>query len=185
VRTIEGADRQVHETAADLVDLQSLLDRSMAAAGPHLASVVTPDRLIGARELCARLEGMRLLTVATATADGRPLASAVDGIFYRGAFHFGTAPNAVKIRHLRARPHLSAVHLPGEHFAVTVHGTAEFVDLRDAAAAGLRQTILDIYAPQYGSEWEEFMDSEAVYVRIAPRRMFVFWMDPGSAGQPD
>jgi hypothetical protein len=178
--TPEG-NRPMHETAEDLVALQALLDRSMHAAGPHLASVITPDRVLGASALCARLEGMRLLSVATVTADGRPLASPVDGIFFRGAFHFGTAPNAVRIRHLRTRPAVSAVHLPGEELAVTVHGSAEFVDVNDPAHAEFRQTVLGIYVPRYGSDWETFLDTGTVYVRINPRRMFVFAGEPGPA----
>ena len=39
---------------------------------------------------------MCLLVVATVTADGRPIAGPVDGIFYRGAFHFGTSPDAIR-----------------------------------------------------------------------------------------
>ena len=58
---------------------------------------------------------MSLLALATVTADGRPLVSPVDGIFYRGAFYFGSAPDSVKFRHIRARPQVSATHLPGEH----------------------------------------------------------------------
>jgi hypothetical protein len=65
---------------------------------------------------------MCLLTLATVTADGRPIAGPVDGIFYRGAFHFGSAPDSVRFRHIRKRPQVSAVHLPGEELAVSVTG---------------------------------------------------------------
>src|SRR5579863_10153236 len=109
----------VHETAHDMVALQDLLDRSMAGAGPHLRDIITEERRVGATELCERLQGMRLLVLATVTADGRPLVSPVDGIFYRGAFHFSTGPDAVRLRHIRRRPDVSATHLPGEEFAVT------------------------------------------------------------------
>ena len=101
----------------------------MARAGTHLARVITPERRLDAAAVCRRLEGMRLLTLATVTADGRPLAAPVDGIFYRGAFHFGTAPDAVRLRHVRARPDVSATHLDGETFAVTVHGRAGIIDI--------------------------------------------------------
>ena len=72
---------------------------------------------------------MRLLALATVTADGRPIVGPVDGIFYRGAFHFGSAPDSVRFRHIRARPQVSATHLPGEELAVTVHGRAVPVDI--------------------------------------------------------
>jgi uncharacterized pyridoxamine 5'-phosphate oxidase family protein len=166
----------MHESPADLHALQELLDRSYAAAGAHLLNIHTPDRRLGAQQIAERLTGMKLLALATVTADGRPIVGPVDGIFYRGAFHFGSSPDSVRFRHIRARPHISATHLPSEELAVTVHGRAAPVDIRDAANAGFRQTLLDIYLPRYGPEWETFVDSGPVYARIEPDRMFAFWM---------
>ena len=116
---------------------------------------------------------MRLLALATVTADGRPLFTPVDGIFYRGAFHFGSSPDAVRVGHLRRRPHVSATHLPDESFAVTVHGVATILDLTDPSHSGLRATLLGHYVPQYGPEWEAFMDAN-LYTRIDAHRMFVY-----------
>jgi Pyridoxamine 5'-phosphate oxidase len=167
----------MHETAEDIRALQELLDRSHAAAGRHLRGIISEERRVGAAELAERLTGMTLLALATVTADGRPLVGPVDGIFYRGAFHFGTAPNAVRWRHILARPHVSATHLPGEEFAVTVHGRAVPLDLKAPEAAGFRQTVLDIYVPRYGPEWEtEFLDAGPVYARIEADKMFTFQM---------
>jgi Pyridoxamine 5'-phosphate oxidase len=164
----------VHETAADLAALQDLLDRSFAAAGPHLLRIITPERRLSAEQLAARLTGMRLLALATATADGRPIVGPVDGIFFRGAFHFGSSPDSVRFRHIRARPHVSATHLPGEELAVTVHGRAEMVDI--GPGRPFRQVLLDVYTPRYGAAWERFLDSGPVYARIAADRMYTFHM---------
>jgi nitroimidazol reductase NimA-like FMN-containing flavoprotein (pyridoxamine 5'-phosphate oxidase superfamily) len=117
---------------------------------------------------------MCLLVLATATADGRPICGPVDGIFYRGAFHFGSSPDSVRFRHIRARPSVSATHLPGEELAVTVHGRAVPLDVRAPEHAGFRQALLDLYVPRYGPEWERFLDSGPVYARIDAARMFVF-----------
>lgn len=174
----------MHETDADLARLQQLLDLSMARAGAHLRRIVTPERRLDAAGLCRRLVGMSLLALATVTADGRPLVSPVDGIFYRGDFYFGSAPDSIKFRHIRARPQVSATHLPGEHIAVTVHGRAEIVDVAAPERAGFRRTLLDIYVPRYGTQWEDFLDAETVYARIDAARMFVLAMDAadGTAG---
>lgn len=174
----------MHETAADIASLQELLDRSYDAAGSHLRAITTPERRVSATQLCEQLTGMVLLVVATVTADSRPIAGPVDGIFYRGAFHFGTSPHAVRARHLRARPQISATHLPREEFAVTVHGRATGVDIRMPEGGGLRETLLEIYAPRYGDEWEQFIDppdgDEApVYFRIDADKMFSFQMVSG------
>jgi hypothetical protein len=164
----------MHETAGDLAALQALLDRSIAGAGPHLRSIATPQRRLDACAVCERLTGMTLLALATATRDGRPLVGAVDGIFFRGAFHFGTSPEAVRWRHILARPHVSATHLRGEQLAVTVHGPAVPVDHRAAEHAAFRAALLEIYVPRYGPGWEEFLDSGPVYARIDAERMFTF-----------
>src|ERR1700693_5822960 len=106
----------MHETSEDLTELQALLDRSIEDAGPHLLSIITAQRRVEARDLAARLTGMRLLVLATVTRDGRPLAGPVDGISFRGAFHFGSSPDPMRLRHIRERPQVSATHLPGEDF---------------------------------------------------------------------
>jgi nitroimidazol reductase NimA-like FMN-containing flavoprotein (pyridoxamine 5'-phosphate oxidase superfamily) len=167
----------VYETSDDLAILQALLDRSAATAGAHLRRVITPERRLNASEVCFRLTGMSLLALATVTADGRPLVAPVDGVFYRGAFYFGSAPDSVKFRHLRSRPYVSATHLPGEHLAVTVHGRAVPVDVQSAEEAGFRRALLEVYVPRYGPEWVAFLDAEAVYARIDADRMFTFCVE--------
>src|SRR4051794_30075773 len=121
----------MHETPEDLAALQELLDRSYASAGPHLLAIHTPERRLTAEQLSERLTGMRLLALATVTADGRPIVGPVDGVFFRGAFHFGSSPESLRFRHIRLRPQVSATHLPGEELAVTVHGRASIVDASD------------------------------------------------------
>jgi hypothetical protein len=121
---------------------------------------------------------MCLLALATVTADGRPLVGPVDGIFYRGAFHFGSAQDSVRFRHIRARPHVSAAHVPGEDLAITVHGRAAQIDIRSPEMAGFRNALLGVYLPRYGPAWEEFLDSGPVYARIDADRMFSFFMPP-------
>ena len=165
------------ETPEELDNLQQLLDRSMAGAGEHLRGIITGERRLSAADLAGRLPGMRLLTVATVTADARPLAGPVDGYFLHGTFWFSSGRNSVRMRHLAARPAVSATHLPGEELAVTVHGRAELFELRDPAAAELRQAMLDWYVPRQGPEFESWLNAlDAVAARIEPAKMFTFAM---------
>jgi Pyridoxamine 5'-phosphate oxidase len=164
----------VHETPEDIAHLDDLIDRSFAAAGPHLVSIATPERRLSGDALCKRLTGMSLLALATVTADGRPIVGAVDGIFYRGAFHFSSSRDSLRYRHLAVRPHVSATHLPGEHLAVTVHGRAVEIDLDGADQRGFRETVLGVYLPRYGDEFLRLLESGAVYWRIDAHRMFTF-----------
>src|ERR1700759_656469 len=147
------------ETAEELGNLQRLLDHSMAGAGEHLRGIITGERRLSAADLAARLQGMRLLTVATVTADGGPLAGPVDGYFLHGTFWFSSGRNSVRMRHLAARPAVSATHLPGEELAVTMHGRAELVGPREPAGAELRQAMLDWYVPRQGPEFETWLDA--------------------------
>ena len=166
------------ETPEELDNLQQLLDRSMAGAGQHLRGIITGERRLSAAQLAGQLQGMRLLAVATVTADGRPLAGPVDGYFLHGTFWFSSGRNSVRMRHLAARPAVSATHLPGEELAVTVHGRAELLEMRDPAAAELRQAMLDWYVPRQGPEFESWLNAlDAVAARIAPEKMFTFSME--------
>ena len=167
----------MHERPSDLETLQSVLDESYANAGAHLAGIHAPERRLDARAVAEALIGMRLLVLATSTRDGRPISGPVDGIFYRGMFHFGSSPESVRFRHVRERPDVSATHLPGEHLAVTVHGTAEVIDVNAAEHAEFKETVLGIYVPRYGESWADMLERDATYARIHPRRMFTFSMD--------
>ena len=167
----------MQETAEDLDALQELLDRSYERSGQHLRRIITRERRLSAAQVAERLTGMSLLALATVTADGRPIVGPVDGIFFRGSFHFGSAPDSVRFRHIRARPQVSATHLPGEELAVTVHGRAVEIDVHDAAEAEFRQALLGVYVPRYGEQWEEeTLNSGPVYARIEAERMFTFHM---------
>jgi nitroimidazol reductase NimA-like FMN-containing flavoprotein (pyridoxamine 5'-phosphate oxidase superfamily) len=139
-----------------------------------LLRIHTPERRLSAEQVVERLTGMCLLALATVAADGRPVIGPVDGIFFRGAFHFGSAPDSLRFRHIRARPQVSATHLPSEELAVTVHGQAVPIDIHGEEGAGFRRTLLDVYVPRYGPEWEKFLDSGPVYARINASRMFAF-----------
>jgi hypothetical protein len=170
----------VHETPEELAGLQQLLDDSAAAGGPHLTEIISSERRLTAAQLCERLTGMRLLTVASVTADGRPLAGAVDGYLLHGTWYFSSGRNSVRMQHLRARPAISGVYLPGESLQVSVHGRAELFEFSEPVhGPALRQAMLDHYLPIQGRSFEEWIDSsdEAIGARIVAAKMFTFHMD--------
>jgi nitroimidazol reductase NimA-like FMN-containing flavoprotein (pyridoxamine 5'-phosphate oxidase superfamily) len=165
----------MRETGEDLAVLQDLLDRSYREAGQHLLGIHVPGRRMTARQVADRLQGMRLLVVATVTADGRPLAGPVDGYFLHGSFYFSSGRDSVRMRHLAARPAVSATHLVGEELAVTVHGRADLFDVSDPARGELRQAMLDHYLPRQGPAFETWLDqADAVAARITADKMFTY-----------
>lgn len=168
----------MHETPEEIERLQRLLDESATGAGAHLRDIITDERRLSATEVCRRLQGMRLLTVATVTADGRPLAGPVDGYLIHGSFWFSSGRASVRMRHLATRPAVSATYLPGEDLAVTVHGRAELFELTDPAHGALRQAMLDHYVPLQGPAFEEWLDqADAVGARIHTDKLFTFHLD--------
>lgn len=173
----------MHETQHDLERMQAVMDESYHRAGDHLLQVHELERRLSALQVAQRMQGMVLLTLATASSDGRPFTGPVDGFLVKGALYFGSSPHSLRFRHLRSRPYVSATHLPGEHFALTVHGKAVEIDLdddKDARVAALRQVCIE----QYGESWLEWGAGSA-YARIEAQRMFAFHLDEPGAAEDD
>jgi hypothetical protein len=168
----------MHETPEEIARLQELLDRSAAQAGPHMSDIITAERRLTAAQVVEKHQGMRLLVLATVTADGRPLTGAVDGYFLHGSWYFSSGRNSVRMRHIAARPAVSATHLPGDELGITVHGRAEPFDLSDPARGELRQAMLDHYLPLQGPAFQAWLDdSDAMGARITAEKMFTFSME--------
>lgn len=165
----------MYETKDELDLLQQLLDESAEAAGTHMRGIMTGEHRLSAEQLAERLQGMVLLVLGTATADGRPLVGPVDGYFIHGKFYFSSGRQSVRMRHLSVRPAVNATHLPSEALAVTVHGIAELFDLSDPQRPELCQAMLDHYLPLQGPSFEEWLEAEDVLAaHIDPQKLFTF-----------
>jgi hypothetical protein len=157
----------VRETDEDLQRVDALLAASYEAAGDHLRAIHLAPTRVDAARLVRELDGMRILVVATVTADGRPLTGPVDGHLYRGSWIFGTSPAAVRARHLAARPAISATYVRGEEFVCTVHGTAVPIDAATYDDGGFGE----VARATYGDEWASWGLASPTW-RIEARRMF-------------
>jgi hypothetical protein len=74
----------MYESEEDVRRLQELLDRTLARANPHLASIVTPERRLTARQVVRYLQGTKHVAFATVNERGEPRVSPLDGVFVRG-----------------------------------------------------------------------------------------------------
>jgi hypothetical protein len=117
----------MRETAAEVTELQALLDAAYKRSTEHLRSIITGPRRLDADALVRVLTGMCTLNVATVTARGEPRISAVDGHFLHARWVFSTSGTAAKARHLRARPAASISYVDGERIGVFSHGDVEFL----------------------------------------------------------
>jgi hypothetical protein len=60
----------VKETPDELESLQRLLDSSRAGATEHLRGIIHESRALSARDLVSLLDGMKVISLATVTAQG-------------------------------------------------------------------------------------------------------------------
>jgi uncharacterized pyridoxamine 5'-phosphate oxidase family protein len=164
----------VHETAADTAGLQQLLDASYARIGTHMRSIHTPERRVAASDLARVLRGVRVLDLATVTAQCEPRVSPVDGLFFRGRFYFGSGHESMRFKHLRVRPQVSACHTIGESFATIVHGKAIEIDVRSAENKAFLAYVHEVYP-----DWDEWYANDTPpYARIEPTVMYAYAFEP-------
>jgi uncharacterized pyridoxamine 5'-phosphate oxidase family protein len=160
----------VHETEQDLAELQGILDLSYARAGAHLRSIWGEDSRLDARALCAELDGIEVLDLATLSPRGEPRVAPVDGMFFRGRFWFGSADTSARFRNIRANPAVSAAITRGlETFLVLVHGHAVEIDPRGPEAEGFAAMPRALY----DFDWDA-AHPDAPYARIEPQTMLAF-----------
>jgi hypothetical protein len=168
----------MHETDADIEQLQELLDRSARDAGAHVRSVFGEDERIDARELVTELAGIVEMHLAAVTAAGAPLVAPTDGIFWRGRVWFGLPARAVRARLVRRDPRVSASYTR-DSFAFIVHGRAQEVDESDPAWPEYEALLRELYVAAYGTGWIEWYEELRRQPRgssfsgyIEPRVMF-------------
>ncbi|MBC2875847.1 MULTISPECIES: pyridoxamine 5'-phosphate oxidase family protein [Streptomyces] len=158
----------MYETPEDMKALQRLLDDSYAGAGPHLRRIIGEDRRMDATGVVAALDGIKIMALATAGTSGDPRVGPVDGHFYRGRFHFGSGPDSVRVRHIRARPAVSATFFDGQRLQITVHGKA--VQVSPTEDPDLENYLIELHGRALWDGWLKDM----AWARIDPGKMFTF-----------
>jgi general stress protein 26 len=162
----------VHETDEELRELDALLDRSFASAGPHLIDIISEDRRLSASDLSRYFVGVKHVVVATTTAGGEPRCSAVDVLLVHARLWFSTSSTSVKIAHLERRPALSVAHVVGDDVGVFAHGAARIVRGATDEASALRPQWQEVY----GGAPEDWVDSpeDARYVEVVPHAIYSY-----------
>jgi nitroimidazol reductase NimA-like FMN-containing flavoprotein (pyridoxamine 5'-phosphate oxidase superfamily) len=120
-------------------------------------------------DACQQLAAARNVWVTTASADGRPHAMPVWGIWTGGEFMFSTSPASRKARNLYENPH-AAVHLESGNRVVVIEGTAR--EVRDLATL---QAFLALYNPKYQWDFTPDQVSRGVFA-VRPVKAFA-WLD--------
>lgn len=164
-------DWRVFETDDEIADLQRLFDRTLRHANPHMQSIVSRERRLTARQVVTYLQGTRHVVFATVDRD-EPRASPLDALFIHGRFTMGTGLRASKVRHLRANPAASAVHMDGDRIAVVANGRVEWIERRHPDHDRIHQTWTDTY----GSD--PYTWGDVIFFRLQPTTMWAYATDP-------
>lgn len=161
------------ETESEMQELQELLDASMNRAGGHLTSIVTDQRTLNARQVTTYLQNVKHVSLGTVNSKGEPIVAPLDGWFLHGRFVIGTSDAALRVKHIRRNPSVSACHVDGDNIGIWVHGTARTLSKEDP----LYVTYIDATTKQYGLSPETF--AEGIFVAaIEPRLMFAYAFVP-------
>ena len=154
--------------------------RSSTRATPPPASTccasTRPSKRLTAEQVAERLQGMVPARARHRDRRRPPDRRPVDSIFFRGAFVFGSAPDSIRFRHIRARPASAPRTSPARSSSVTVHGRAVPIDVSERPGCGRRCSTST--CPATGESWASFIDSGPVYARIDAERMFTYSARP-------
>jgi uncharacterized pyridoxamine 5'-phosphate oxidase family protein len=159
----------VFESGAEIGELQTLLDRTLAGANPHLLQIVKPERTLTAHQVVRYLQGTKHVAFATVNSKGQPRVAPLDGVFIHGRFTVSTGGEAVRLEHLRANPACSAAHMDGDRVGIVVHGHATIIGRDHPEAGAIEPVWREIYESSPFS-WGEGV----VFMRIEPTSMWAY-----------
>ena len=159
----------MQETPGDLVELQQLLDQSIARAGDFLrSSLQMPTCSLSAPQLACYFTGIRNVAFATTTARGEPRVAPIGTLFLRGQFYIPTIAQAARTRHVRQRPGVSLTHFVGDDLAIIVHGQASVLAADHPTFATLIQLQQQI-SGQSVNDW-----GEGIYIQVHADVIYTF-----------
>jgi hypothetical protein len=163
----------MYESEEDVRRLQELLDRTLARANPQMVRIVTPNRRLTARQVVTYLQGTKHVAFATVNERGEPRVAPLDGVFVTGRFTVSTGGEAARLRHLRANPACSAVHMDGDRVGIAVNGHATILEAGDDGVDELDR----IWTAIYGSSPFSWGQGVA-FMMIQPTSMWAYAFHP-------
>ena len=160
----------MRETPEDLERLQALIDGSIEGASPFLRrSFQMPEHSLSAAQLADHLQGSLTVALATVTARGEPRVAPIDALFVGGRFHVPTVAEAVRARHIAARPSASLTYFEGIDLAVIAHGDATILTEEQPEFDDLDAVQLSV-----GNQSPRQWGGTAVYLRLEAKSLFTF-----------
>jgi uncharacterized pyridoxamine 5'-phosphate oxidase family protein len=162
----------VFESDEELLGLQRLFDETMMSASRHMRNVVNPRRRLSAQQVVTYLQGMRRVAFVAVGPEGEPHLSPLDAIFIHGRFTMSTSGRAEKVRHLRANPQCSVVHMDADRIAVVASGAVEWITRNHPDHEFTHRIWTDVY------QSDPYTWGDVVLFRIQPRLMWAYAFSP-------
>jgi hypothetical protein len=163
----------LHESEAEIGELQTLLNISMRNAGSHVKSIFDQAKWLSARQVCSYLQGVKQVAAATVTSRGEPRAAPIDAVFFHGRFCLSTDVKSLRARHLTARPSISVTYFESADPVVIVHGKATFIQKND----GDFRPLDSEWVKAYGKSILDLSPS-VEFIRVEPKIMLAYAQHP-------
>jgi nitroimidazol reductase NimA-like FMN-containing flavoprotein (pyridoxamine 5'-phosphate oxidase superfamily) len=165
----------MHESPETLAQLQAIIDRSAASAGPAIRrNFIGGGWAMSAAEFVAFWGETRMATVSTASRHGTVHAVPLDIHLVDGKFYIPTFPDSHRLQDHRANPRCAITSWDGPYRAVIVYGSA-----REVPADPTRRTAAT--AAEQG-----YTPDAMATVEVTPTRIYAIRPPPGhhAAAQP-
>ncbi|MCY3575578.1 MAG: pyridoxamine 5'-phosphate oxidase family protein [Chloroflexi bacterium] len=135
---------------------------------PHYGVATAADGMLAWDWPTRQMRAARNYWVCSTRADGRPHAAPVWGIWFEGAFVFGTDANSIKAANIRRDPRVS-IHLESGDDVVIIEG-----ELRPAQLSAESMAALEArYTEKYGLNPELAVD-DALVLQLQPRKVLAW-----------
>jgi uncharacterized pyridoxamine 5'-phosphate oxidase family protein len=128
-----------------LVDLQSVMDKSLAHASPHSKKVYGQNPLT-AKEVLELANTHVLILAATVKAGGKPHLSPVDLVAVEGAIYVGVDVATARYKNLKQNPAITIMIADGWKRQAILQGVADFLDIKSERAT----KVLEAEKKKYG-----------------------------------
>ena len=159
------------ETNEDIESLQKLVNSSIEQAGIFLrSSFQMPEHSLSARQLVRYLQGIKIVALATVTAQGEPRVAPVGSIFYRGQFHILSVAKAARARHIEKRSAISLAHFEGNDLAIIVHGNGHILKPNHPDFAEIESIQKEVS----GNSVQDWGEGVGVYIRVVANALYTF-----------
>jgi Pyridoxamine 5''-phosphate oxidase. len=160
------------ETDQEMTELQRLFDETLSSSSPHMRSVVNPRRRLSAEQVVAYLQGTKPVAFVAVGPEAEPHVSPLNAVFIHGRFTMSTSARADKVRHLRANPQCSAVHMDGDRMAVVASGTVEWIARDHPDHELIHRVWTEIY------QSDPYSWGAVVLFRLKPNLMWAYAFQP-------